>query len=238
MCFCSNGRTSVRRIVMEPSGRPSRIKGTLKTVWDPISLAYCRPRANSSPACCRSATWIGRMSIIDRPAIVERSSGICSPTGHPTSPRRIATRKASFSTITILANCASQRRAAFSATEASTGSTSLGELDMTYLRRRGLLLQRLAEISCPLAQLVQQPRVLDGNDGLGGEVLHQRDLFFTEWSHLPTRDGKDTDHLIVLQHRNGKICTSANHVDERNDARIPFKIGLVCGQVGNVNGLF
>ena len=26
------------------------------------------------------------------------------------------------------------------------------------------------------AQLVEQPRVLDGDDGLGGEVLHQLDL--------------------------------------------------------------
>src|SRR6516162_5505324 len=198
MCVCSNGRTSVRRIVMEPSARPSRIRGTLKTVWDPISLAYCRPRANSSPACCRSATWIGRMSIIDRPAIVERSSGICSPTGHPTSPRRIATRKASFSTITILANCASQRRAAFSATEASTGSTSLGELDMTYLRRRGLLLQRLAEISCPLAQLVQQPRILDGNDGLGREAFGESNLLIYEGSDFLAINGDGTNQLVML----------------------------------------
>src|SRR6516164_3859678 len=31
-----------------------------------------------------------------------------------------------------------------------------------HLRCCGLLLQRLAEISCPLAQFIQQPRVLDG----------------------------------------------------------------------------
>ena len=35
-----------------------------------------------------------------------------------------------------------------------------------------------------LAQFVEQPRVLDGDDGLGGEVLHQLDLFVGEWSNL------------------------------------------------------
>ena len=36
-----------------------------------------------------------------------------------------------------------------------------------------LLLQRLS-------QFVEQPRVLDGDNGLGGEVLDQRDLFVGE----------------------------------------------------------
>ncbi len=31
-----------------------------------------------------------------------------------------------------------------------------------------------------LAQLVEQPRVLDGDDGLRGEVLHQLDLLVGE----------------------------------------------------------
>ncbi len=42
------------------------------------------------------------------------------------------------------------------------------------LRRRRLLLQRLGQIVGALAQLVEQPRVLDGDDGLGGEVLNTR----------------------------------------------------------------
>ena len=43
--------------------------------------------------------------------------------------------------------------------------------DLQHLRGRGLLLQRLGQIVGALAQLVEQPRVLDGDDGLGGEVL-------------------------------------------------------------------
>ena len=43
--------------------------------------------------------------------------------------------------------------------------------DLQHLAGRGLLLQRFGEIVGALAQLVEQPRVLDGDDGLGGEVL-------------------------------------------------------------------
>ena len=44
--------------------------------------------------------------------------------------------------------------------------------DLEHLGSGGLLLQRLAEIVV-LTQLVEQPRVLDGDDGLGGEVRDQ-----------------------------------------------------------------
>src|SRR6266705_3322788 len=49
--------------------------------------------------------------------------------------------------------------------------------DAQYLRCRGLLLQRLTEIGSTLVQLIEQPRVLDGNHGLCGEVLQQSNLF-------------------------------------------------------------
>ena len=48
-----------------------------------------------------------------------------------------------------------------------------------YLGGRGLLLQRLAGLG-------DQPRVLDRDDRLCGEVLHQRDLFVGEPPHLLT----------------------------------------------------
>jgi hypothetical protein len=54
----------------------------------------------------------------------------------------------------------------------NTGFNSPGEPDMQHLRGRRLLLQRFAQIICALPQLVEQPRVLDSDDGLGGEVLY------------------------------------------------------------------
>src|SRR5262249_50367819 len=43
--------------------------------------------------------------------------------------------------------------------------------DAQHLRGRCLPLQRFAEVVGALAQLVEQPRVLDGDDGLGREIL-------------------------------------------------------------------
>ena len=49
--------------------------------------------------------------------------------------------------------------------------------DLEHVGGGGLLLQRFA-------QLVEQPRVLDGDDGLGGEVRDQRDLLVGERANL------------------------------------------------------
>ena len=49
---------------------------------------------------------------------------------------------------------------------------------------RRLLLQRFAQITGALAQLDQQPHVFDGDDGLVGEVLHQRNLLVGKWTNF------------------------------------------------------
>ena len=45
-----------------------------------------------------------------------------------------------------------------------------------HLGGRRLLLQRLVEVARARLHLVEQPRVLDRDDGLVGESLEQRDL--------------------------------------------------------------
>ena len=97
-------------------------------------------------------------------------------------------------------------RVAFSSMASNTGSSSPGELDddLEHLRGRGLLLQRLGQIVGALAQLVEQPRVLDGDDGLGGEVRDQLDLLVGERAHLLAVDGDGADQLVVLEHRHGE----------------------------------
>src|SRR5262249_21507370 len=64
-----------------------------------------------------------------------------------------------------------------------------------YLRGRCLLLQRLAQVGGALAQLVEEPRVLDGDDGLRGEILHQRDLSVGERADLLAVNSKYADQL-------------------------------------------
>ena len=80
-----------------------------------------------------------------------------------------------------------------------------GELadDAKHVGGRGLLLQRLAEVVGALAQFVEQPRVLDGDDGLGGEVRDQLDLLVGEGTDFLAIDSDDADQFVLLQHRDG-----------------------------------
>ena len=82
-------------------------------------------------------------------------------------------------------NLASQTRVAFASMASKTGSNSPGELEMTlkHLGGRRLLLQRLLQLACARLLLLEQPRVLDGDDGLVGEGLEQLDLLLGERLH-------------------------------------------------------
>src|SRR5262249_40828506 len=66
--------------------------------------------------------------------------------------------------------------------------------DLQHVGGGGLLLQRLA-------QFVEQAGILNGNDGLGGEVLEQLDLFVGERPHLLTKNDDRTHQRVVLDHR-------------------------------------
>ena len=52
--------------------------------------------------------------------------------------------------------------------------------DLEHLAGRGLLLQRFGQIVSALAQLVEQPRILDRDDSLSGEVADELDLLIRE----------------------------------------------------------
>ena len=57
--------------------------------------------------------------------------------------------------------------------------------DLQHLGGRGLLLQRLREISGAMAQLIQQPGVLDRDHRLGGEIRDKANLFVGERANFP-----------------------------------------------------
>ena len=57
---------------------------------------------------------------------------------------------------------------------------------MQHVGGGGLLLQRFA-------QLIKQPRILDGDDGLGGEVLDQLDLLVGERPYFLTVNTYDAN---------------------------------------------
>ena len=69
-------------------------------------------------------------------------------------------------------NFASQMRVAFASMVWNTGSNSPGELEMTCSTSEVAVCCSSASLDRrALAQLVEQAGVLDGDDGLGGEVL-------------------------------------------------------------------
>ena len=77
-------------------------------------------------------------------------------------------------------NFASQIRTAFSSMASKTGSSSPGELEMTWSTSE----VAVCCLAVNSAQLVEQAGVLDGDDGLGGEVLDQLDLLVGERAHF------------------------------------------------------
>src|SRR6516164_2440086 len=64
--------------------------------------------------------------------------------------------------------------------------------DAQHICRRCLLLERLP-------QLIEQPRVLDGDDGLIGKTLHQFKLMLLKRSNLATIDDHDPDCLALTR---------------------------------------
>src|SRR5579862_1244274 len=88
--------------------------------------------------------------------------------------------------------------------------------DTKHLRCRRLPLQRLREIIGALPQLVQQARVLDGDHGLGGEILQQSNLPVGERMNFLAVDEDYANQHIVLKHwhpysrsRVGEFCGGA-----------------------------
>ena len=77
-----------------------------------------------------------------------------------------------------------------------------------------MLLQRLGKIVGALAQLVEQSRVLDGNDGLRCEVFYKLGLFVRERSYLLAEDDNRSDQVVLLEHRHGKYCPGTGELGE------------------------
>ena len=87
--------------------------------------------------------------------------------------------------------------------------------DAQHVGGSRLLLQRLA-------QFAEQPRVLDGDNGLCGEVRQQFDLLIGEWLNILPINNDPTHYLIVPEHRN---ANGGSRVRERSQCRLRHKAG-------------
>src|SRR5262245_13391390 len=102
--------------------------------------------------------------------------------------------------------------------------------DLKHVRGGGLLLQRLA-------QLVEQARVLDGDDGLAGKILDQLDLLVCKRVDFLAVYRDSAEQLLFLEHWDSKIGPSAGKFDQGNDGIIALDIGLLSPEIGNVDYL-
>ena len=93
-------------------------------------------------------------------------------------------------------------RVAFSSIVSNTGCKSPGDLEMTSSTSLvAVCCSSDSQIVGALPQLVEQPRVLDGDDRLGGEVLDQLDLLVGERPDFLAVDDDRADRAPLLQHR-------------------------------------
>src|SRR5215470_2096774 len=86
------------------------------------------------------------------------------------------------------------------------------------------------------AQLIEQARVLDGNNGLGGKILHQLDLLVSEWSHFPAIDAEDTDQLVLLEQRHAKESPRASVLGKRAVRVLRWQVQGPLGGQDSVEG--
>jgi len=85
---------------------------------------------------------------------------------------------------------------------------------------RGLIFKRLA-------QLIEQPRVLDCDDGLGSEIRYQLDLLVREEANFLTKDNDGSNEVIVLKHRHSEARSNATKLDGVDDRWIALGISCV-----------
>ncbi len=100
--------------------------------------------------------------------------------------------------------------------------------DLEHVGGGGLLLQRFA-------QLTEQPRVLDGDDGLGGEVLNKVDLLVGESAWFLPVDNDRANKISVLEHWYRKQGSKAAELHGGDENWLAFNVALVRSNLWNVN---
>ena len=101
--------------------------------------------------------------------------------------------------------------------------------DLQDIGRRRLLLQRLP-------QFAKEPRVLDRDHRLGGEVLYQRNLLVGERPHFFAVHCEGADQLVLLQHRDDECSAYMAQFNRIDDAPIPLlDIAFMQRKIGDVD---
>src|SRR5262245_46915346 len=88
------------------------------------------------------------------------------------------------------------------------------------------MIERLREVAVARLQLLEQPHVLDGDDGLVGEGLKQGDLLVRERIDLGAAELDSTDRFPFTQEGNGQRRAMTELASEGAAFRILLRLGL------------
>ena len=103
---------------------------------------------------------------------------------------------------------------------------------LQHVAGRGLAFEQLLQIARQLAQLGQEPRVLDRDDRLVGEGADQLDLALAERLDPAAAKRDHADRLAFAQQRYAE-----RRADVANRNRLGHRVVRVCGDIGNVEHL-
>src|SRR5260370_34344251 len=99
------------------------------------------------------------------------------------------------------------------------------------------MIQRFAQIFRTLPQFFEQPRVFNGNDRLGGEVLHQLDLLVGERTYLLAVNNNCANQFVFLEHRHCNKGPSACELDGNDAQRLPLSVSGISLEVRDMSDL-
>src|SRR5262245_26124282 len=98
---------------------------------------------------------------------------------------------------------------------------------ISYLRRKkpaqlahpldfaDLVRDTLFKLLVQLVEIVEQPRILDGDNSLGGKILNKIDLLFGKRAYFLAVDYDHTDEFVFLQHRYGDVRSRTAQFNHR-----------------------
>src|SRR5215467_444164 len=105
---------------------------------------------------------------------------------------------------------------------------------LEHLRRGGLVFQSLLQLPCSRLLGFEQPRVLDGDDGLVGEGFEKLYLSIGKWAHLTAAECNCPDCFASADKGGDQYCVEAKPPGDRTDLWIFVRLRL---QIGEVNCL-
>jgi hypothetical protein len=98
-----------------------------------------------------------------------------------------------------------------------------------------LVCDALFKLPVKRVELVEQPRVFNCYDGLGGKILHQRDLLIGERTNFLPIDSEHALDFSFPQHWYKHQCTYTPEFHAISTNRFVFEVGHILAQVSNMD---